>query len=160
MEFLKYGMLVIFLNVLLLCSCGNEENIVVFTRSEVIRLLSNDSTKSWERKRILSDGEPGSLSDCDLFTSTQYISEMDNLIFISRTDPDYCGGSSMKLDSGSWDVLEESLISDRIDRIAYYSVNGDTTVKEIRDISALNLTTEYLSNGTSIRETYESGLPD
>jgi hypothetical protein len=140
-------------------SCGSDENIVVFTDSEVIRLLSNDSTKTWERKIVLIDGQSAGYSECDLFTNIKYYSGNDSLIYSIGSQPDFCGGMKELLDSGYWEVLEESNQSNRIDRIAYYSINGDTTVKKIMEITAIFLTTENDIDNEVVRETYESRLP-
>ena len=109
---------------------------------------------------LYNDGQPGNMTDCDLNTHTQFISKNDSLIYIIKSQKDFCDGSSTQLDSGLWDVLEESIISDRIDRIGYYSYDGDTIVKDIREITALFLTTEYNSGGILMQESFQSGLPD
>ena len=80
------------------------------------------------------------------------------MIYIIESIDDYCGGISERLDSGSWEALEESNISDRIDRIAYHSGGGKTTIKKILEITSLFLTTEADSAGLVIQETFEPAL--
>jgi hypothetical protein len=151
----------IFLPILIfiLGACGDKENIVVFTYSEAIRLLSNDSAKSWERKTMFIDGQSQEMPECDLYTNTEYISRNDSLIFITTSIPDFCSGNSEILDSGYWDVLEESIISDRIDRVAYYSVDGDTTYKKVLEITSLFLTLESDAGNSTIQESFEYTIP-
>jgi hypothetical protein len=157
---LKSYLIIIPVLFFLLVSCGDKENIVVFTYSEVVRLLSNDSTKSWERKTLVIDGQSPEMSECDLYTSTEYISRNDSLIYITESIPDFCSGEIELLDSGYWDVLEESIISDRIDRIAYYSVDGDTTYKNIREITSIFLSLEHELNNSRIQESFEASGHD
>jgi hypothetical protein len=144
---------------MLFVSCSDKENIVVFTSSEVIRLLSNDSNKFWERKQVIINGQPSEVSECELFTNTEYISRNDSLIYITTSMAEFCNGNPEILDSGFWDVLEESTISDRIDRIAYYSVDGDTTIKKMQEITSMLLVTENNTGSSVIQETFESTLP-
>jgi len=159
-DYLRSGVIIFSIGLLLLCSCSDEEKIVIFNRAEVIRLLSNDSSKSWERRMMVIDGQPSDISECDLFTTTRYLSIKDSLLYITSTQSSYCNGNPVLLDSGFWDVLEEGINSDRIDRIAYYSVSGDTTIKQVSEITAIFLTTENNVSGTVIREIFESSLPD
>jgi len=157
---LKTGIIMLFILIFLLGSCSDRENIVVFTNSEAIRLLSNDSSKTWERRNVVIDGQTTDMSECELFSNTIYVSRNDSLIYLTKTLSDYCDGHSDLLDSGLWDVLEESTISDRIDRIAYYSFSGDTTIKNIRELTAIILTTEDDSGSSVLQETFESRLPN
>ena len=115
----------------LFTSCGEDENLVVFTESEVVRLLSNDSSKTWIRKVLTIDGQTPEISECELLIETKYFSSNAEQIYIIESIDDYCGGTSERLDSGSWEALEESNISDRIDRIAYHSGEGETRIKKI-----------------------------
>ena len=142
----------------LFASCGEDENVVVFTESEVVQLLSNDSSKSWVRKAITIDGQSPEISECDLLIETRYFSSNADQIYIIESIDDYCGGTSERLDSGSWEALVESNISDRIDRIAYYSGNGETRIKKILEITSVYLTTEADSLGQVLQEAFESTL--
>jgi hypothetical protein len=145
---------------LLNASCGNDENIVVFTEPEVVRMLSNDSSKSWIRKMITVDGQTPEISECELLIQTKYFSSNTEQVYIIESIDDFCGGITEQLDSGSWEALEESGLSDRIDRIAYYSGQGGTTIKNIKEITSLYLTTEEENDGTIIQETFESSQPN
>ena len=158
-DIVRSGLIAFILFAMLFVSCSDEENIVVFTSSEVIRLLSNDSSKFWERKQVIINGKPSEVSECELFTNTEYIRRNDSLIYITTSMAEFCNGNSEILDSGFWDVLEESTISDRIDRIAYYSVDGDTTIKKMREITSMLLVTENDTGSSVIQETFESTLP-
>jgi hypothetical protein len=149
-----------FIILLLFASCGEDENLVVFTEPEIVRLLSNDSSKSWIRKTITVDGQTPEISECELIIETKYYSSNTEQIYIVESIDDFCGGISEQLDSGSWDALEESNISDRIDRIAYYSGDGGTTIKYIKEITSLYLTIEEDKDGSMVQETFESSLPD
>lgn len=144
----------------LFVSCGDDENIVVFTESEVVRLLSSDSSKTWSRKDVVVDGQSPEIEECELLIEISYFSSNTEQIYIVESIDDFCGGVSEQLDSGSWEALEESNISDRIDRIAYYSGDGETTIKRIQEITSLFLTTEEDSDGSVIRETFVSEIPD
>ncbi len=149
-----------FIVFLLFASCGNDENIVVFTEPEVVRLLSNDSSKSWIRKIITENGQTPEISDCELLIQTKYISSSTEQIYIVESISDFCNGITEQLDSGSWEALEESSLSERIDRIAYYSADAGTTIKNIQEITSLFLTTEEEKDGTIIQETFEPLLPN
>lgn len=149
-----------FIILLLIASCSNDENIVVFTEQEVVRLLSNDSSKSWIRKILTLDGQTPEISECELLIQTKYFSSNTEQIYIIESVDDYCDGITERLDSGSWEALEESNISDRIDRIAYYSADGGTSIKNIKEITSLFLTTEEEKDGTIIQETFEPLIPD
>lgn len=140
-------------------SCGNDENIVILKKPEVIRLLSNDSSKTWNRVSLkFNDQDPG-LTDCEIFINTRYISGSKGLVYISSTEEEFCGRSAEILDSGSWEVFQESSINERIDRIGYYSASGDTTYKMINEITALLLTVENDQDVDVVTEIYQSGLP-
>jgi hypothetical protein len=154
----KFWIKPVYFFLFLFTSCGDGENIVVFTESEVVRLLSNDSSKSWVRKAITIDGQSPEISECELLIETKYFSSNTNQIYFIESTDEYCGGTSVRLDSGSWEALVESNISDRIDRIAYYSGNGDTKIKKILEITSIHLTTEADSLGLVIQETFESTL--
>ncbi len=156
----RYWVGLFFFVSLLFTSCGNDENIVLFTEPEVVRLLSNDSSKSWIRKIITEDGQTPEISDCELLIQTKYISSNTEKTYIIESIEEFCDGITERLDSGSWEALEESSISDRIDRIAYYSADGGTTIKNIKEITSLFLTTEVEENGILIQETFEPLLPD
>lgn len=156
----RCGVCILSLIFFLLLACGDKENIVVFNRSEVIRLLSSDTSKSWTRLDVTIDGIPNNYTECEMFTNTQYISRKDSLIYIISAQPEYCDGNSEIIESGLWDLFEESNISDRIDRIAYYSFEGDTIVKEMLEITSLYLSTKDDNTGVSIVETFESKLTD
>jgi len=149
-----------FIILLLIASCSNDENIVVFTEQEVVRLLSNDSSKSWVRKIITLDGQTPEISECELLIQTKYFSSNTEQVYIIESIDDYCDGITERLDSGSWEALAESSISDRIDRIAYYSGDGGTTIKYIKEITSLYLTIEEEKDGSIVQETFESTLPD
>ena len=147
-----------FIVLFLFTSCGEDENLVVFTESEVVRLLSNDSSKTWIRKVLTIDGQTPEISECELLIETKYFSSNTERTYIIESIDDYCGGTSERLDSGSWEALEESNISDRIDRIAYHSGDGETKIKKILEITSLFLTTEADSVGLVIQETFEPDL--
>lgn len=149
-----------FIFLLLITSCGNDENIVVFTEPEVVRLLSNDSSKTWIRKIVIENGQTPEIPECDLMTQTRYISSNSEQIYIIESIDDFCDGITEQLDSGSWEVLEESNLSERIDRIAYYSGDGGTTIKNIQEITSLYLRTEEEKDGTITEETFESSQPN
>ena len=149
-----------FIVLLLIASCGNDENLVVFTEPEVVRLLSNDSSKSWTRKIITVDGQTPEISECELSIETTYYSSNTEQIYIVESINEFCGGITEQLDSGSWEALAESSLSDRIDRIAYNSGDGVKTIKKILEITSIYLTTEEEKDGAIIQETFESSLPD
>jgi hypothetical protein len=150
----------LFVLLLFIASCSNDENIVVFTEQEVVRLLSNDSSKSWMRKIITLDGQTPEISECELLIQTKYFSSNTGQIYIIESVDDYCDEIAERLDSGSWEALEESNISERINRIAYYSADGGTTIKNLKEITSLFLTLEEENDGAIIRETFEPLIPD
>lgn len=154
----KFWIKTVYFFLFLFASCADDENIVVFTESEVVRLLSNDSSKSWIRKGITIDGQSPEISECELLIETKYFSSNTDQIYIIESIDNYCGGTTERLDSGSWDALVESNISDRIDRIAYYSGNGETKIKKILEITSIFLTTEVDSLGLVVQESFESTL--
>lgn len=143
-----------------LVSCGDKENVVIFTQAEVIRLLSGDSVKAWLRMDVTIDGTPNNLSECDLFTSTRYISRNDSLIYMVESLADFCDGTSAALDSGYCKLYEESVISDRIDRIAYFSVRGDSTGKQLIEITSLYLILQENKESSVYTESFEYSFPD
>lgn len=142
----------------LLISCSDKENEVFFNDNEVIRLLSNDSSKSWIRKSLIIDGQTSDLSECDLSHLTTFYSNSSGQTYIIETIPEFCGGNPVRLDSGSWEVLEESSISDRIDRIVYNSSDGGSSVKYIQQITSLFLNTEEDLSGSVVQESFESEM--
>jgi hypothetical protein len=159
-DILKSYLMVFLLFFLFVGACGDKENIVVFTYSEVIRLLSNDSSKSWDRKAMTIDGQAQETNECDLYSNTIYIHRNDSLIYIITSQSEFCGGEEVVLDSGYWDVIEESVISDRIDRIAYYSLDGDTTYKDLKEITSVFLTLESDIDDATVQESFESSISD
>jgi hypothetical protein len=159
-DIFKFWIKFVYIFLFLFASCSNDENIIVFTEPEVVRLLTNDSSKSWTRTAISIDGQIPEISDCELLIETKYFSSGTDQIYIVESIDDYCGGSSVRLDSGSWEALEESNISDRINRIAYYSGNGETKIKMILEITSLYLTTEVDSMDLVVREAFQSASPN
>jgi hypothetical protein len=145
---------------LLAGACGEEEKMVVFNRSEVIRLLCNDSTKSWERKAVSIDGQPADISECDLFAHMTLTTQNDSLKYLVKSQTAYCNNNTELLDSGLWEVLEESIVSDAIDRIVFYSVEGDTIIKSIGEVTSIYFTTKENSGGSVIQESFETALAD
>ena len=139
---------------LLFYSCSDEENMVVFNRSEVIRLLSNDSTKLWTRNHLFENGQLVEMEECSLRTTTSYKVRSDSMIYAISTSDQYCNTLDL-LDSGLWDVLEDGSSTGRIDKIVYYS-GEDTTVKKILEITSLILRLESIQGDLQYEEIFES----
>jgi hypothetical protein len=136
-------------------SCAEEEKNIVFTESELIRLLSGDTTKSWNRIAFFMDGEASLLEECDIGTvSTFYVDETDSLKFLIRSNPDLCNGNADTLEIGYWRIIERESNEDLMDKIEFV-VKEDTTLKSITRITSrfLNL------NQSGDEEIFEAIIP-
>lgn len=149
-----YFFLSAFIFVLLLLSCSDSENIVTFNRDEVIRLLSNDSSKTWLRKNYSENDQQIELEECSLKTETIYKHRNDSMIYTISTIDQFCD-TVILLDSGLWDVAEDGSFTGRIDKIIYYS-GEDTLAKEILEITSLFLRLQRSKGETSYEEFFET----
>jgi hypothetical protein len=139
---------------LIFFSCSDSENEVIFDRSEVIRLLSIDSSKLWIRNYLFENGQSAEIEECSLKTIINYKIRRDSLIYTISTSDQYCNTIEL-LDSGLWDVLEDGSFTGRIDKIVYYS-GEDSTVKKILEITSLRLGLEGFKEDSQYEEIFES----
>jgi hypothetical protein len=137
-------------------SCAEEEKIIVFTESELIRLLSGDTTKSWNRIAFFMDGQASSLEDCDLNTvTTFYVDDTDSLKYLIRSNPVLCNGDADTLETGYWRIIEKENNDDLRDKIEFV-VNEDTTLKIISRVTSRFLNLDQLGD----EEVFEAIIPE
>lgn len=139
---------------LIFISCSDDENVVTFNKSEVIRLLSNDTSKLWTRNHLFENGQSVEIEECSLKTIINYKIRSDSLIYTISTSDQYCNTIEL-LDSGLWDVQEDGSFTGRIDKIVYYS-GEDSTVKNILEITSLILRLESFKEDSQYEEIFES----
>jgi hypothetical protein len=150
----------LFLPVYFFTRCTEDVKVVEFTNTEVIRLLSGDSTKSWLRVSYKLDGHDHSLGECDLQAiSTFYLDDFDSLKYVIRLNPVVCQSISDTLESGYWQIIGKFGKPDIAEKIEFVQ-NSDTISRDIVQISSLYLTLSG-SEGESILETsFEAVIPD
>lgn len=140
---------------LVLVSCGEKEQIVIFNSTEVSRLLSGDSVKAWVRIGVDEEG----LSDCTLHQVTRFEKSNDSLKYTINLNPNFCNGDTSLKQSGYWQVYSPDIIPDNANRIRFIN-NGDTLIKTIVQITSVNLELSYLNNQKKIVESYDYYPPE
>jgi len=144
----------------LISNCTEDEKMIPFTESEVIRLLSGDTTKSWTRVSFQLNGADQGLNDCDLKTiTTFYIGASDSLKYTIVSDPVYCQTQGDTLEVGYWRILgsaEDEEIAKQIEFI----IEGDTLQQQIEQITSLYLNLSQSENELFFQSSYEALIPE
>lgn len=144
----------------ILIQCAKDEKIVPFTESEVIRLLSGDTTKSWLRISFKLNGADEDLNDCDLHTiTTFYLDTSDSLKYTIVSNPVYCQSEADTLELGDWRIMgqeENQNIADRIELI----FNGDTLQYQIDQVTSLYFNLSRSENDLLYQSGFEAILSD
>jgi len=105
--------------------CGGDEDIIIFTVEQTARLLSNDTTKTWEITQRVVDGVTDELDVCELNTRLIFVKGSslagDSIILV-----DDC--SQEPVISGYWQVInvEEASPADTL----FFLLNPDTVILE------------------------------
>ncbi len=134
--------------------CAEEEKTIVFSESEVIRLLSGDTTKSWIRFSKKINGQDQELSECDLHVVTKfYIGDLDSLKYSIGKYPSDCGGDNTIIDEGIWQIISAESDIDNA-RIIEFISKGDTLTKNIDEITSLLLRLDWVENESQIEESF------
>lgn len=140
--------------------CAEEEKIVIFSESEVIRLLSGDSTKSWIRIAIKTNGQDQELTECDLRNVTKfYIGDLDSLKYSISKNPFDCEGDTLIINEGIWRIISAEDDIDMAEKIEFIS-KGDSLVKNINEITSLFLKLDWVENESLIEESFMVNLPE
>jgi hypothetical protein len=144
----------------MLSDCSEEVKTVEFTRAEVERLLSGDTTKSWLRVAYNVDGQAGLTEPCDLQTiSTYFLDESDSARFVILSNPVVCGSVSDTLATGYWQIIgreENQNIADKLELVQ----QGDTVWRNIKQITSLYMTLTGSINESTLEVSYEAIIPD
>jgi len=145
---------------LALTQCSKDEKIVPFTDSEVIRLLSGDTTKSWLRISFQLNGADQDLDDCNLYTvTTFYLGTSDSLKYTVVTAPDYCLSQADTLESGDWSILGQEQSQNIADKIQLIS-EGDTIQYQIDQITSLYLNLSRTAEDLLYHSRFEAIMPE
>jgi len=129
---------------------------VGFTGAEYERLLTGDSVKVWHKRYEKINGEKSSLDECQDLTLLEFgyvDNSIDNRYFEIRHNPEFCSGDSSVIGSGSWMLSTNSTERIKTDTIMFVT-GPDTTMRWIREISALNLDLISNKNGDELLESY------
>ena len=141
-------------------NCSEDEKMVPFTESEVIRLLSGDTTKSWLRVSFQLNGADQGLDDCDLHTiMTFYIGTSDSLKYSIVSNPAYCQAEVDTLEMGYWRVLGSGENEDITNQIEFI-FEGDTLQQQIEQITSLYLNLSQSENELLFQSGYEAVIPE
>ena len=141
-------------------NCTEDEKMVPFTESEVIRLLSGDTTKSWLRVSFQLNGADQGSDDCDLYTiTTFYIGPSDSLKYTIVSNPVYCPSPADTLESGDWRILNRTDNQETADKIEFI-FEGDTLQKQIEQITSLYLYLSQSENELLFQSSYDAIIPE
>jgi hypothetical protein len=145
---------------LFLAECTEDVKIVEFTRAEVERLLTGDTLKNWLRVAFTLDGEAQFTEVCALQTiSTFYVDESDSARFVVLSNPAVCNSRSDSLAFGYWRIIGRQGNKDIADKIELVQ-QGDTVLRDIRQITSLYMTLTGSENESAIEVSYEAIIPD
>ena len=145
----------------LFSGCNKETGFAGFTGAEYERLLASDSVKVWHKRHEKINGETTRLDECRDLTLLEFgylENNPDNKYFEVKHNPGSCSGDSSVIGSGSWLLTTNSTERIKTDTILFIT-GPDTTLKWIREISALNLELISDQHGDELLEsyTYEEG---
>lgn len=126
---------------ILFLSCSKDEKVIVFTRDEVIKLLTADTSKTWSRYSYRINGSDAEVNECVLRQQVTFFYQPDSLYFLILPSADICDPGSYEI-RGRWDVLEDPQINDRYNQVQYV-ISNDTLVKQIGEISSLYLDVSF-----------------
>lgn len=144
----------------MISNCNENEKMVPFTESEVIRLLSGDTTKSWIRMSFKMNGEDQALSDCELYTiTTFYLGTSDSLRYRIVTNPAICQSQADTLETGFWRILGRDNDNEIADKVEFI-FDGDTTQQQINQVTSLFLTLNRSEDDNFYETVYEAVIPE
>ena len=157
---LLFGLSMLVIMGIILSDCAEDERIIPFSESELIRLLSGDTTKSWLRVSFQLNGADQGSDDCDLYTiTTFYIGASDSLKYTIVSNPDYCQSPTDTLESGNCRILGRTDNPDIADKIEFI-FEGDTLLQQIEQITSLYLYLSQSENELLFQSGYEAIIPE
>jgi hypothetical protein len=154
------GIFIILILGSVMMNCAEEERMVPFTESEVIRLLSGDTTKSWLRIAFELNGADQGMDDCNLYTiTTFFITSSDSLKYTIVSSPDYCQSQTDTLEIGDWRILSSGDNQDVADGIEFI-FEGDTVEQTIDRVTSIYLNLSRSANELFFQSRYQAILPE
>jgi hypothetical protein len=133
---------------------------VPFTKPEVIRLLSGDTTKSWLRVSFKMNGEDQGLNECDLHNITNfYIDASDSLKYRIVSNPADCQWQIDTLEAGYWRILGRDDNNEIAEKIEFV-FEGDTTQHQIKQVTSLYLILNRSKEDLFFETAYETVIPE
>ena len=145
------------LTLTLISSCYKHDHIVVFTSDEITRLISGDTTKSWETVKSVINGTENNGDPCAINTIRKFsFSKQDQTTHLYEIykNPGVCNGIDTLVETGEWYVIQGSPSVGIPDTLAVV-LDGDTLRSSIREITSIKLRLSGSVNNSQIEEDLE-----
>ncbi|HLF33331.1 MAG TPA: hypothetical protein VI583_03780 [Cyclobacteriaceae bacterium] len=142
----------------LAAACSPDENLEDFEEPEIIRLLSGDSVKQWDRVRLSVSGTNTVGDDCSIKLRLIFIypdGSDPNLEYEFRTIADFCSGIDSSVSSGICLVIDNSAFPSGTTDLLKFTTSLDTVQYGLVRLTSRFLEINRLENGNLIEETFE-----